>query len=557
MQSIDQPSKISIPFADTGLKRPIPDTSQIGIVDGAASFTDGFPPLCFLPLAAGGVPPAGKDFNGLLNIITAIQKWQSAGGLFKFDAAFAAAIGGYPKGARLENAAGTDVWINRTEGNTTDPDGVSAAGWVSLSHAQSGSGASLVAVLLDMPGAVATDLHARANYMPDMRDFGGVADSTTDNTAAILAVFTANPNYRGPLHLPYGLKFNEATVYAAAPSGYMLIDDSSVNAGQPPGYKTKSRQEYSNDTVSDDSIRQIASSHHAALRLNNYHTAGTASAASSFHSILRAHGKRWNGDPIDGMQWLTGLSPRGSMWRVSEVLNTKYDDASNGALRWTATTAYAVGNKRNTSSGGVWKCSTAGTSGTVEPSGTGPTFTDGTVVWTYQNPWSVAQTKWYLDEDGYGGVMGYTFGRFGAESTNRRGLSINVDDQSGDVYLRDDQRGVDLLRLSTANGMQSACIESDNYAGPITGATPAITGGFHLVNNATATNMTNILLPAGQNDAVIKLQFANANTTLKWTGGNFAYLKGSVDVTPPSGGVMIFRRTSVLSGGWVEEHRNF
>lgn len=146
MQSIDQPAQVSVPFADTGIKRPIPVASQIGITDGAASYTDGFPPMTFLPVAAGGKPPAGADFNGLLNEMTLIQQWQSAGGSFKFDATFAAAVGGYPKGARLDNAAGTDQWINTVEDNTTDPDGGTPVGWVSLSSA---NGVALVGNAVD------------------------------------------------------------------------------------------------------------------------------------------------------------------------------------------------------------------------------------------------------------------------------------------------------------------------------------------------------------------------------------------------------------------------
>ena len=54
------PIKFPIPFGNSaggGYIRPIPQASQIGIANGAASLTDGFPPLNFLPLGSGGVPP--------------------------------------------------------------------------------------------------------------------------------------------------------------------------------------------------------------------------------------------------------------------------------------------------------------------------------------------------------------------------------------------------------------------------------------------------------------------------------------------------------------------
>lgn len=131
MQSSNAPNKIQLPFAASGTKNTIPVPSQQGITPGAASFTDGFPPLTFTPLSAGGVPPAGADFNGVLNAITAVQQWQNAGGFFPFDASFASAIGGYPKGAMLLNATFSGLWVCTADNNTTNPD-TGGAGWIAF-----------------------------------------------------------------------------------------------------------------------------------------------------------------------------------------------------------------------------------------------------------------------------------------------------------------------------------------------------------------------------------------------------------------------------------------
>ena len=61
MQLINAPGKLVLPFANAGAKNTIPTASQIGIVAGAASLTDGFPPLTRTPLAAGGVPPSSRS----------------------------------------------------------------------------------------------------------------------------------------------------------------------------------------------------------------------------------------------------------------------------------------------------------------------------------------------------------------------------------------------------------------------------------------------------------------------------------------------------------------
>lgn len=128
------PDRFNIPFANSagiGYIRAVPEASQIGITPGAASLTDGFPPLNFLPVSGGGVPPFGQDFNGILNHITKIQQWQNAGGIFKYDAAFSTAIGGYPAGAVLMSTDNHTRWLNLADNNTTDPDGGSPANWIS------------------------------------------------------------------------------------------------------------------------------------------------------------------------------------------------------------------------------------------------------------------------------------------------------------------------------------------------------------------------------------------------------------------------------------------
>lgn len=134
MQSSDIPSKFQIPFANSagaGYIRPVPKASQIGITNGAASLTDGFPPLTFQPVASGGVPPFGQDMNGLLYQMTAWERWTGAGGPVAYDATFQTAIGGYPKGAQLLSAGGTTIWVSTTENNMTNPD-TGGAGWTTL-----------------------------------------------------------------------------------------------------------------------------------------------------------------------------------------------------------------------------------------------------------------------------------------------------------------------------------------------------------------------------------------------------------------------------------------
>ena len=118
--------------AGGGYIRQVPINSQIGITNGAASLTDGFPPLTFLPVGSGGVPPFGQDFNGILNQITQWTQWQNAGGLATYISAFSTAIGGYPKGAILSSSSTAGlVWLNTVDDNTTNPDSA-GVGWIPM-----------------------------------------------------------------------------------------------------------------------------------------------------------------------------------------------------------------------------------------------------------------------------------------------------------------------------------------------------------------------------------------------------------------------------------------
>lgn len=107
---------------------PIPIPSQTGIVPGAASFADGFPPATRTDPEAGGIAPYGQDFNGILYMISAYCALLQAGQIVPFDAAVAAAIGGYAVGARVTSTTPGLVWTNNLDANATDPD-VSAANW--------------------------------------------------------------------------------------------------------------------------------------------------------------------------------------------------------------------------------------------------------------------------------------------------------------------------------------------------------------------------------------------------------------------------------------------
>lgn len=134
MELANIPVKFPIPFANSAsatYSRPIPELPQPDPAE--ANLTQGFTPINFDPVAAGGVPPSGKDFNGLFKQVTQWLQWtQAGGGVLYFDPAFAADIGGYPEGAFLQSTAGPgNFWISTVDNNSTNPD-TGGANWTAF-----------------------------------------------------------------------------------------------------------------------------------------------------------------------------------------------------------------------------------------------------------------------------------------------------------------------------------------------------------------------------------------------------------------------------------------
>lgn len=117
--------------AGANITTPVP--ANANNTTGRAGLDLGFPPITFITEAGGGIPPNGKDFNGIFNQVTAWNRWQKAGGPVFYDSAFSTAVGGYPKGAILSSTVTNgQLWLCQADNNTTNPDGGSPANWVSL-----------------------------------------------------------------------------------------------------------------------------------------------------------------------------------------------------------------------------------------------------------------------------------------------------------------------------------------------------------------------------------------------------------------------------------------
>lgn len=146
MKSSQLPKLMPLPFAVAGSKNDIPQAAQSD-KPGAASLESGFPDITMTSALLGGVPPDGKDMNGVLYLLSLTARWIQLGGGFPYNRSFAndSGVNGYPKGAMLLAADGTRYWFNQSDDNTTDPEAPdgSAQNWVLLNadwNAYSGPG---------------------------------------------------------------------------------------------------------------------------------------------------------------------------------------------------------------------------------------------------------------------------------------------------------------------------------------------------------------------------------------------------------------------------------
>ncbi|EPL1955197.1 gp53-like domain-containing protein [Citrobacter freundii] len=129
MNRTDAPAKQAKPFGINGQREPLLATTPAG--DNTASYDQGFPPVTMILKSAGGLPPKGQDMNQILYELSSLAQWSSAGALNTFDSGFSTAINGYPSGSLILSDDGKNIYVNTTNGNTTNPN-TGGSGWKSL-----------------------------------------------------------------------------------------------------------------------------------------------------------------------------------------------------------------------------------------------------------------------------------------------------------------------------------------------------------------------------------------------------------------------------------------
>lgn len=189
-----RPSNIKLPFANSGVKNAVPVAAG---TDNSASYDAGFPPVTMMPVAAGGRPPKGKDFNGVLYDISTHTLWVNAGGQYRFDSTLATFIGGYPIGMVLQNNAGTASYVCATANNSIDFNATPASigvNWLPYS----GASFSNVAIATTGGTTALTAIQAAASFISVT---GTLTSNATLTVPAALAKFTVINNTTGAFTL--------------------------------------------------------------------------------------------------------------------------------------------------------------------------------------------------------------------------------------------------------------------------------------------------------------------------------------------------------------------
>jgi len=421
-------------------------------------------------------------------------------------------------------------------------------------------------------------------------DYNGIiADGVTDQTAKLVAWFTSlGADYTGVIRIPYNVKFNCTTVYAAIPPRVLVQDDSIINIANPSGYFPRATGLIDNcDTANTDTTFVHSSSHNANFTTENRGTAPTTSAAGRIAAWLWGTGRFQRGQPgirspgraefalIAGTGKWSWVIRRYLPWAAA--LNSEY---------WTANTVIAAGSYIISSPERVYMTVAGGTTGVVAPTHLSGTAVDGTVTWTFVS----AQTDivcFGTNENGElatntapaQGVVAYLKSNpdsggvarliveasainqrahLNLQPTDGAGVAITaipaiVGIEDGTLRMRISTLLRDLFIASDTLGLQLGVYGHVEATAVNLSATPSVLNcSLLLLANTGATNITNFLDSTTTQE--VTLFFQNGNTTL--VNGATLVLKGGINVTPISNQIIVIKKYSG-SAAWFEKSRNF
>ena len=190
---MQQPDLIIKPFADDAtpdsidsipLERDPTDPLE------KASWREGFPHITMIPKFAGGLPPRGQDFNGILNALSKHAAFAGSGGQYKFTQPWIDENGGYDKGDCLLNDALDTAYISTKDNNTTNFNTTTNGDWIAFAGASKADGSLQIkaGVGLTGGGAISTNPTLTVKY----GDTAGSAAQGNDSRLSNAREWTAD-----------------------------------------------------------------------------------------------------------------------------------------------------------------------------------------------------------------------------------------------------------------------------------------------------------------------------------------------------------------------------
>lgn len=209
---VSEPSKYTTLWSQSGIRFDIPQAADP--VTGKAGFDVGFSSINMASEAAGGIPPWGQDFNGILYSLTRACQYVQAGGAPTFDALFAAAVGGYAANAKVTASDGKTVFRCVMNGNTNNPN-TDETGWVK--EAQD------VSDILDLGTCAQRDVGSGAGNVPDMGYFlygsSSPANGRFSTPGGIVQTGKAGSLSNGDVNITFDAPFDRDYVIVGMHSG--------------------------------------------------------------------------------------------------------------------------------------------------------------------------------------------------------------------------------------------------------------------------------------------------------------------------------------------------
>lgn len=190
---------LTIPFARDAVPDMVNDIPNDPSISEPqlASFKQGFPSITTIPLVAGGIPPEGQDFNGILRDITQHIVHQNKGGMYKFEPEVVA-DGGYPEGAVLAANDGLSLWVSLVDANVEDFNTGTPTQWARIAF--SGLDALLngkvdKASIVQVTGASTTNIMSQKAVTDALSAYGqpsmtgsATLNGTTNNTVQLTGI---------------------------------------------------------------------------------------------------------------------------------------------------------------------------------------------------------------------------------------------------------------------------------------------------------------------------------------------------------------------------------